>query len=185
MRIAFDLDKVFANYPPFIPYFVIDRLSKKPTEDLKYRYPGKLEEKIRVWSHHPSLRPPITANVEALKELSQNKKNDLYLVSGRYGFLKKRTNEWFQKNKIKDIFKRTYFNFENEQPHIWKNRILRQLQIEKLVDDDLELLLYLAEKNPKVEFYWLANYPFPIPKPLLPKNVHSVKNLREFKDNYL
>jgi hypothetical protein len=182
MRIGFDLDKVFINYPPLVPYFIIDRLSKKPTQDLSYRFPGNWEKKVRIWSHTVSLRPPIEKNIEVLEELSRNKKLDLYLISGRYSFLKKRTQEWFKKYNLDKNFKRMYFDYENEQPHIWKNKILRQLQIEKYIDDDLELLLYLAEQNPTIQFYWLTQASF-FPKALLLPNVTPIRNLAQFQEN--
>lgn len=184
MRIGFDLDKVFVNYPPLVPYVFIDRLSKKPTQDLNYRFPGKIEKKIRIWSHQIKLRPPIQENIDTLEELSQNKKLDLYLISGRYNFLKKRTQEWFKKYHMDQYFKRTYFDYENEQPHLWKNKILRQLQIEKYIDDDLELLLYLAEHNPKIQFYWLTKTTL-YPKALLLPNVTPIANLSQFQKKYL
>lgn len=176
-KIAFDFDKVFVDYPPFVPTSVIDYLYKKKNGHLAYRYPGFFEKQIRIFSHQPIFRSPMKKNIAAVEKISEDKDIEMYVVSSRFSFLKNRTREWDKKNKVSKYFKKMYFNFGDEQPHLFKERILKTEKVDKFVDDDLDLLFFLAARNPKIKFYWI-NKDLPYKK-LLP-NITRVKDLSEF-----
>lgn len=155
MNIGFDLDNVFINTPPIIPRIVIKKLyGEKANGILKYRIPSYPEQIVRQFSHSPLLRQPIIQNIDFLKTLVNNR-NQLYLISSRYGFLKKRTEQLISQHNFDKLFSHMYFNYHNEQPHVFKNRILHTLQLDRYVDDDLHLLKFVAVHNPKTKFYWL------------------------------
>jgi hypothetical protein len=157
MKIGFDLDKVFIDYPPLIPDGVIDRLYKKKRNgELFYRIPSRPEQMIRRFSHVPFFRPPIQKNIAFLKSIS-TKNNQLYLISSRFSFLETTTLALLQKYGFDKIFEGMYFNFENRQPHLFKNEILKKLKLDKYVDDDLYLLDYVARENKDTNFFWLNN----------------------------
>ena len=125
MNIGFDLDKIFIDYPPFVPSEFINRLYKQKSNGvLLYRIPPKLEQIIRTLSHHPFLRPPIVENIEYIKKLTKNKKDKYYLISSRFSFLRERTEEITKKYKFNKIFDDMFFNFEDQQPHTFKDEVL-------------------------------------------------------------
>lgn len=156
MKIGFDLDKIFIDYPPFIPTNLIDRLYKQKSNGvLLYRIPSKLEQIIRVISHYPFLRPPILENIEFVKKLTSNKKNKYYLVSSRFSFLKDQTDNIIGKYNLSKIFNSMFFNFQDQQPHTFKDQVIKKMKIDLYVDDDLPLLEYLANKNINTKFFWL------------------------------
>lgn len=158
MNIGFDLDKIFINFPPLVPTKIIDWLYKgKPNGPLKYRIPSKIEQIIREFSHHPLFRPPIMNNINYIKSLALTSKNKHFLISSRFGFLKKRTDNLIKRYRLDKIFNAMYFNYANKQPHEFKNEIIEKLNLDMYVDDDLELLEYLTDKNPKTKFFWLNN----------------------------
>jgi hypothetical protein len=175
MNIGFDLDKVFVDYPPFVPDTIINKLYKKKSNGiLLYRIPGKMEQTIRHLSHHPILRPMIKNNLEFLREFSKTN-NDLFLISSRFGFLRQRTNDLVKKEGFEKLFKGLYFNYENQQPHFFKDTIIKQLKIEKYIDDDFALVKYLATHNPKVQFYWLNTKE----QKKLAKNITAITHLSQ------
>lgn len=156
MNIGFDLDKVFIDYPPFIPGFIIDKLYKqKSNGELLYRIPSRFEQKIRQFSHYYKFRPPITKNIEHVKKLIQNKNHTYFLISSRFGFLEKQTNKVVALYGLSSLFSKLLFNTHNEQPHLFKDKMIKKLKINIYLDDDLPLLKYLAQKNPATIFYWL------------------------------
>ena len=176
MNIGFDLDKIFINYPPFVPTKLIDRLYKhKSNGVLLYRIPSKPEQIIRILSHHPFLRPPIVKNLEFIKKLSSNKKNKHFLISSRFSFLKNRTNAIINKYLFDRIFDSMIFNFQNQQPHIFKAKTVKKLKIDRYVDDDLPLLEFLNKKNNKTKFFWLNEK---ISKPLK-NNLFAINHISE------
>lgn len=156
MNIGFDLDKVFVDYPPIIPAIVFDRLYKKKSKDiLLYRIPKKPEQIFRYLVHHPFLRPVMVTNLEVITSLKQDHK--YFLISSRFGFLKKRTEALVKKNGLDNVFDKLFFNYQNKQPHEFKEETIRKLKIQKFIDDDLKLLEYLSKRNPNIMFYWLNN----------------------------
>lgn len=190
-KIGFDFDRVLVNYPPLIPEIVIDKLYKnglipnkkcQNNENLKYRFPGNFERKVRILSHAPFLRMPIKKNLKSLMRIAETNDVDLYLISSRYSFLKQRTNALVEKHKISRYFKKLCFNFEDKQPHIFKNEVIKKEAIEKFIDDDLDLLLYLEKQNPNIKFYWLSKKGANIK---LPDSIKIIKNVEEFRTKYL
>lgn len=156
MNIGFDLDRILIDHPPFLPDSIIDRLyKKKHISPLTYRIPSKPEQLIRKVSHYSLLRPAIKKNLQFIKNLSHKNSNKRYLVSGRFGFLERVTMSLANKHKFDTIFDNMYFNFNNEQPHLFKDKIIKKIRLDKYIDDDLDLLEYLAQHNKKTTFYWL------------------------------
>lgn len=174
IRIGFDFDKVFVNYPQFVPDRVIDRLYKKKNGVLKYRFPGTVEQQIRILSHHHAFRTPITPNINVLKQICNNG-IDTYLISSRFGFLEQRTEQWLARHNLKPYFKGIYFNYSNQQPHEFKNIVLQQLGITHYIDDDLDLLQHLAPKNPNIHFYWMTSRK--LKHHPLPNNISIIRTL--------
>jgi len=176
MNIGFDLDNIFIHNPPFIPKKIIERLYRDKADGMPhYRIPGKIEQKIRQFSHLPIFRHPITNNLTFLNELSQDKQHTLFLISSRFGFLKKQTETLAKKYKFYTIFKKMYFNFENKQPHIFKNEVLKMLNLDRYIDDDLSLLKFLDKNQKNTQFFWLN--PKHVGK--IVGNIRGVKDIRE------
>ncbi|MBI5044906.1 MAG: hypothetical protein HZC02_03200 [Candidatus Levybacteria bacterium] len=179
MNIGFDLDKIFVDYPPLIPDSLIDRLYRKKDErELLYRIPSHPEQFFRKISHNHYLRPPIKENITFLQSLNR-KKNKLFLISSRFGFLEKQTLSLVKRLGLHKIFENMYFNFNNEQPHLFKNRILKMLDLDIYIDDDLHLLTYVAKKNKNIKFYW---YHQGLSTQSLPDNIKQISKLSEIVD---
>jgi hypothetical protein len=175
MNIGFDLDRVFINTPPFIPNVIIEKFYRKKANGvLLYRIPNRSEQILRSMIHHPLLRRPIKKNLEYLETIAKDKHN-LYLISSRFGFLKKRTNTLVKTYHLDKVFHDLYFNFQNEQPHIFKSAIIKEKKLDAFVDDDLPLLKYAAKLNPSTKFYWL-NAKI---KKQLGKNIFAITHLSD------
>lgn len=179
-KTAFDFDGIFIGNPPLIPKEIVEKLYKKKNHTLSYRVPGKLEQKIRILSHFPIFRPPIDRNLLALPEIA-NKNPDIHIISSRFSFLKKRTEVLIEKYDIAKYFKSINFNFEDKQPHIFKDELIKKLKIGRMVDDDPDLIRYLSKKNPKVEFFFLSRKK----DENIPPKIKQIKNLEEFFENYV
>lgn len=176
MNVGFDLDKIFINFPPLVPSKVIDWLYKgKSNGSLKYRIPGKAEQIIRIFSHYPLFRPPITQNLNYVKSLALANKNKYYLISSRFSFLERRTSAIIKRYRLDKIFNGMYFNYSNSQPHEFKDEIIKKLDLDMYADDDLQLLEYLINKNQKTKFFWLNEK---VSRPL-EKNLFAIKNISE------
>lgn len=179
MNIGFDLDKVFIAYPPFLPSVLFDKLYKeKDNGVLLYRIPTYPEQQLRKLLHLPILRPGIKENLEFLRGISK-KEHKLYLISSRYKFLEGATKKLIKKHGFDKIFDGMYFNFENEQAHVFKNRIIKQLHLDYYVDDDLSLLKHVAKDNLKTKFFWFTSH---AGGKHLPENISAISKLSRMID---
>lgn len=155
MNIGFDLDKVFIDYPPFVSPKIIDKLYKKRDNGvLIYKIPGYPEQIVRRLSHMPFLRPAIKENIAFLKSIPK-KGNGLYLISSRFKFLEKHTEKLVKRLGLNKIFDGLFFNYDNLQPHIFKQAVIKKLNLDFYIDDDLSLIKHVAKYNPKTKFFWL------------------------------
>ncbi len=176
MNIGFDLDRVFINYPPLVPGSVIEKFYKKKSNgELLYTIPKRPGQIIRTLLHHPILRQPMKNNLSFLKSIPKEK-HHMYLISSRFGFLQKRTEHIVNTYHLDKIFDGLYFNYDNKQPHLFKNDIIKKLNLDVYIDDDFPLLKYVAKNNKHTKFYWLN----PKRKPQqLTKNIFSIKKLSD------
>jgi hypothetical protein len=177
MRIGFDLDKIFINTPPFVPITIINKFYKKRDNGiLLYRIPTRSEQLLRKATHVPLLRPPIQQNLTFLRELAKDKNNHLYLISSRFKFLEPETEQLVKKYGLDKVFEKLYFNYENKQPHQFKNEILQKLHLDIFVDDDLSLVRYVAKDNPKTKFFWLDDRTTPVK---LGTNINAIAEIKQ------
>jgi hypothetical protein len=151
---GFDLDGILVGRPPLTPKSIIDWLYKShQKKKLSYRFPGPLEQKIRQLTHLPGIRPPIKDNCILLKQVHKTKKYKFFLVSSRFSFLEQLTYSWLKKHQVLQVFDKIYLNSNNEQPHLFKEKIFRKLDLDAYVDDDEDMVCYLAPKFPAIKFY--------------------------------
>lgn len=148
IKIAFDLDGVIIDKPPLIPKKLLEWLFRGGKKDgLYYRFPkSKIEQRIRKISHYYLFRPPIKENIKFIKDLARDKRYELYIVSGRYSFLKDETEKWLKKRKIEGIFKKVFINLSDDQPHLFKEKKLKEIGAKIFVDDDEMVVDYLVDK---------------------------------------
>ena len=176
MNIGFDLDKIFINVPPFVPKQFVDFLYKgRFRGPLRYRTPSRIEKIIRIFSHYPIFRPPISKNMNYIKSLALENKNKYYLISSRFSFLKKNTDALIKRYEFDKIFDSMHFNILDTQPHKFKNDMIKKLNLDMFVDDDLDLLKFLAHKNYKIKFFWLNQKE----NKLIEENLYAIKNIAD------
>jgi uncharacterized HAD superfamily protein len=178
MKIGFDLDRVLINYPPIVPALFIDWLYRNHDvkEQVSYRYPkSSFERWFRKLTHFYLLRPKMTKNVDFVVSLSQSSNHDLYLVSSRYKFLEDLTLKILNRYGLGSAFKSVNLNIKDEQPHLFKTRVIKELNLDIFIDDDLDLLKYLSNNLSKTKLVWYN------PRTKLTKvgQIDVIKNLEE------
>lgn len=162
IRIGFDLDGVLIGNPPFIPKKLLEYLYRgRINHKIAYRYPhSSWEILLRRLSHLPFLRPPIIKNLKTIYELSLNPAVELFAVSGRYSFLKDRTDKWLEFYKFSGVFKEVFINEKDEKPNLFKKNMLKRLKLNYFIDDDDLLIRYLKVTAPETEILPVKNFTF-------------------------
>ena len=160
--IAIDLDGIFVGKPPIISADLVNYLYRKTKEEkLVYKLPNsRFQKTIRQLSHSKHLRPVIENNVEWLKQKLKSEKFQIVILSGRYSFLEEITKKLLNRNSLpidKDFLK---VNLNDQQPHLFKEQMIRKMKVKYMIDDDIYMLEYLALKIPETVFIWYAGSPY-------------------------
>src|SRR3990167_6999758 len=171
-KIGFDLDGVFISGPPFIPKFLIEWLYKQRRNSLLYRFPGKLEQKIRDLSHIPIFRPAIKNNLLFFKK---TRLSNMYLISSRFSFLKQRTADWDKKNNFFGYFKKCYFN-ENLDLFFFRPKEIRNMEFDGVGPSPGSGEVGGKPAASGTRQRWTRN---------LPNNIKQIKDLAEFFTKYV
>ena len=158
IKIAFDLDGIIIDKPPFVPKKLLERLFRGGGKNgLYYRFPkAKFEQWIRKISHYYLFRPPINKNITFIKKIAKERNYELYIVSSRYSFLKKETENWLKKKELTGLFKKVFLNLNDAQPHLFKESVLKELKPDIFIDDDSLIADYLNNRLPTIRIYYYS-----------------------------
>ncbi len=159
LKVGFDLDGVIVDKPFFVPKLLIEWLYRAHDgNNKKYRYPKfKPEIWLRQLSHHWFLRRPLKKNLKEIKKFIHQTRANAFIISGRYNFLQKKTKDWFDNYRLNGVFKSININFSNQQPHLFKERVIKRLKPKYYFDDDPIAINYLKQKIPDTKFFLVKN----------------------------
>ena len=154
LRVGFDLDGVLLYNPARIARPIIVFIKKiffKKEVD-KFHYPQTKFQKLFWLVFHKIVFGPAFGYDE-LKRLIKSKKIKAYIITGRNESLKNDFNKWLIKLESNKFFSGSYFNDKNEQPYIFKEKMIKKLRLDLYVEDnwDIVYFLKLKMKNEKLK----------------------------------
>ena len=157
LRIGFDFDGVVAYNPLRVvrgPITYIKRhiLKKKKTE---FHIPTSSLMKFIFWFPHQCSFFP-GRGTRLLTKLVREGKIEAYIVSGRYGYLDAQIPAWLKQRGLSRTFPAIYANEQNEQPHLFKERMLEKLHLDYFIEDNFDIVEYLSKRT-KTKIYWIYN----------------------------
>lgn len=159
LKVGFDLDGVILYNParivrPFISFLKKRKLLIK-RDELKFYFPKSSWEKI-LWRlfHRSSIFQ--AAGLDELKKLVDEGKVEAYIVTARFGYLEKDFRNWLKKIQADTLFKKCYMNKNNEQPHLFKKKMLDALNLDIFVEDNWDIVNYLHSRG-KTKAFWIYN----------------------------
>lgn len=178
LRIGFDMDGVLLYNPariirPFISSIKRIFLHKKK---LHFYYPKSHTEKM-FWklAHKSSI-----FNAPGLNEITKlvdEGKIEAYLITARYNFLGTGVENWVKKNKLEKTFNGVFYNSRDEQPHEFKERMVKKLKLDMYVEDNFDIVNHLT-KTTSAEILWIYN--ILDRKTIFPKKFPHLKHAIEF-----
>jgi hypothetical protein len=164
LRIGFDFDGVIAYNPVRIfrrpAMWLLEILKIRKKGELYYPVPGRHPNRL-LWAllHETSYFP--AHGLTDLKKLLKEKKIKAYLITGRYSFVKRSLLRWLKFHGIHELFEKIYVNDKDEQPHEYKERILKKLKLDMYVEDNWDIVEYLNHTLNKektlTEIHWVYN----------------------------
>lgn len=187
LSIGFDLDGVLLYNParivrPFIAFAKKNFLKRNIN---KFYYPKNRIEQF-IWNilHKSSIWP--ASGINQLLDLAKRRKIKVYIISARYEFLKKDFEFWIKKIDPTKKFSGYYFNDKNEQPHLYKEKMIKELGLDIFVEDNWDIVVHLRDKlkvkSEKFKVYWIYNLfdshlPYQYKFPNLKSVVYYLKHL--------
>ena len=157
LRVGFDMDGVLLYNPariirPLISFIKRIFLHKKK---LRFYYPKTRSEKVfwRLFHKSSIYNAP---GLHEITKLVETGKIEAYLITARYNFLGSTVEEWVEKNKLKKTFKGVFYNSKNEQPHEFKESMIKKLNLDMYVEDNFDIVNYLS-KTTSAEIIWIYN----------------------------
>jgi len=158
-RVGFDLDGVLLYNPARnlrpVTQFLKKVIKKSKPSSLNFYIP-KTKFEILIWRlvHWSSLY--ISHGYSDLCKKCLNKKIEAYIITSRYDCLKNDFLFWLKNLKAKKYFVGAYHNKNNMQPHIFKEMMIKQLNLQYFVEDNYDIVSYLS-KNTSAKILWISN----------------------------
>lgn len=180
LRVGFDMDGVLLYNPARIGRPLVSSIKQIffGKKKLNFYFPKSNYEKL-FWRlvHKSSIY-----NAPGLSEISRLVKEgkiEAYLVTARYNFLGSTVEKWVKKNKLGHTFKDVIYNSKDEQPHEFKERIIKKMGLDIYVEDNFDIVNHLT-KTTQTNIFWIYNIfdrgiAFPHKFPHLPSAIEAMK----------
>ena len=162
LKVGFDLDGVLLYNPARIARPVIVFIKKIffKKEVNKFHYPKTNLQKLVWLTFHKIVFGPATG-YEELKKLIKAKRIKAYIITGRNESLKNDFNRWMKKLEANKYFSGCYFNDKNEQPYLFKEKMIKKLNLDIYVEDNWDIVRNINSKfeirNSNLKIFWIYN----------------------------
>lgn len=184
LKVGFDLDGVLLYNPARLFRPIIALIKRKKIiinrNHLEFYVPKpglgqffwELIHKSSMW---------LAPGFNEIEELKKAKKIEAYLITGRFGHLQENYEMWRKKMNADSLFMKSFMNSSDEQPHLFKERLIRELKLDYFIEDNWDIVQYLAsrfnqsrQEKKVVKIIWLSNiFDFKISYP------YKVKSLKQ------
>ncbi len=159
IRVGFDFDGVVIYNParimrPFASFIKKKNFVKR--KELEFFIPTKNWEKFLWWLAHQSSLFPAQGWSE-VKRLKEAGIIEPYLITGRNTYLKNDLEFKFKLFGLNNIFNSVHITEKNEQPHIFKERIIKKLKLDVFVEDNWDIVRYLNQCYLPTRIIWVTN----------------------------
>jgi uncharacterized HAD superfamily protein len=157
LRVGFDMDGVLLYNPARIIRPLVSSIKHiiSHKRKLQFYYPKSSFEKWLFQLAHLSsiFNAP---GLDDIAYLVKTGKIEAYLITARYNFLGNDVKRWVKKNKLEKIFKGVFYNSKNEQPHEFKERMIKSLDLDIYVEDNFDIVNHIAKKT-RAKVVWIYN----------------------------
>lgn len=164
LKVGLDFDGVVA-YNPFRVIRAPIAFVKKHilgVNSLCFWYPKKPWQQI-FWIilHESSVFPAKGTGL--LRQLVKKDKVEAHLVTARYSFLDDHLYNWLDRSRLRKYFKTININKNDEQPHLFKEKVIKKLSLDIFVEDNWDIVKYLSVKRQaesgklNTKIFWIYN----------------------------
>lgn len=159
LKIGFDFDGVIAYNPlriirPLMSFLKLKKIVKR--DQLVFFQPKNNFQELCWWLAHQSSFVP-NSGLDLLRGKVESRKIEAHLLTGRTPSLKKDLFFKLRLFKVLNLFKTISITNLNEQPHLFKARMIKQLNLDFFIEDNYDIVCYLSKPSCKTKIIWLTN----------------------------
>lgn len=157
IKVGLDFDGVVA-YNPFRiirPIVAFVKRNFFGVKNLRFWYPRHRWQQIFWMTLHESSVFPAKG-IDLLRKLIEEERIEAHLVTARYSFLDDHLYNWLDKYNLRSLFKTVNLNKNDEQPHLFKEKIIKKFDLDFFVEDNLDIVRYLSQEQ-KTRIFWIYN----------------------------
>ncbi len=136
-----------------------------------------LEKSLWALAHETSMFPSRGASL--LRELTRSGRIEAHLVTSRFPFLEPNLLAFLNRWQLRDCFASITLNTREEQAHLYKARVIRAKRFRYFVEDNWDIVSYLAQAKLPTRIHWIYNVldrgrPFPDKHPFLLRSLERI-----------
>jgi hypothetical protein len=162
LKVGFDLDGVLLYNPARIvrPIIKTTKNTFRKSKKTSFYIPQSKWQKT-MWKvvHKSSLFQ--APGIDIIKSLVAEKKIEAYIITARFDCLKDDYDHWIKKLNQDHKFTACYANFSNSQPHIYKEKMIKQLKLDIFIDDNWDIISHLNQSFENTtsppKMLWITN----------------------------
>lgn len=174
MKVGFDLDGVLLYNPARVirPLLKSGKSIFLKQKQTKFYVP-QTKWQVFMWqlAHKSSLF--IAPGVKQIEALVDQDLIEAYVITARFECLKNDYDRWMKRLNKDHIFTNSYYNHQNEQPHIYKQKMITKLKIDLFIEDNWDIVEHLDHNKHRSNLkraLWVSNI---FDKPIPYKHKHN------------
>ena len=162
LKVGFDLDGVILYNPARVARPILAFLSNQVLHKQKKEfYIPKTPFAEWFWQmlHKTSLTP--SPAYKSVQKLISEGKIEAYLITGRYHTLESDFDHWLDKLDARSYFQSCVYNKDNEQPHIFRKRMIEMFGVNIFIEDNWDIVRLLNENSGRkkpLTVLWVTNF---------------------------
>lgn len=176
IRVGFDFDGVLfynftRNLRAYIYFVKRYLLGIKKTKFFIPKTKNKLIQQLILALHKSSYKP--NQGFTQFLKLLKNPKYEIYIITARMSFMQQDIHELLADYNLAGI-KQIIQNQKDEQPHLYKERVIKRLKLDYFFDDNWDIVKHLSE-NTQAKIIWVDN----LVDSLFIKYAHKGRDLKQ------
>lgn len=159
--VGFDFDGVVIYNPLHVARAPIAWFKKKFLHMNKTSfYKPKNKWQLAIWRLLFLISLPATDGLREIEKLKNEGKINPILLTGRFDLPRERVASVLARAGFPNLFTEIITNELNEQPHIFKQRVVMEKKMDIYVEDNIDIVIYLNKvltDNHPVKLFWIYN----------------------------
>ena len=160
LKVGFDLDGVLLYNPARVSRpiftFVKKLLRVDRSHDKIFTIP---KSKKSIWLmkvlHYSSFM--VAPGYRQVVKMIKSGQIEAHLVTARFSYLKEDFNKWLNILDADDVFVSIHQNEKDEQPHLYKAKKVKELELDVFIEDNWDIVNHLRTIYPEKNILWITN----------------------------